>query len=557
MGNSPSIPLPGMGNDVTGSQINPTDLLRQIYMQRQPMPMTQGTISAGPAMPQPQTALHQMPVPQGGGVPQGEFQTKGAHQRASMQSLATTLQATVAQANNALQQHEQKILTQKTDAYTHAVQGIAEAEEMLKSDPTSMEALQMKQRNTDFLNAFLDPTTPEGKKNIKLLEKAYAVQNEEKTPEQIAAQSSAKKVRQQADLAAMAERLKSGSAFPETAGPSPLSQIHGEMIKQGLMPKAATGTAILNNQTQSAKALTTDEQKQQQFSIQRERLGLDEKGNPLPLDKLPLTQRAKVESERATDQLKDAQAQLAKARAQVLTDPNSPQNQVAFLKARSYQGIASALLLRARVGLLNYDMRALGTGPDGKPLPGVQVFGGQPIGSQFASLADKVMSQQAQFLDIDSGLDSVDAASRALHAAGGSLNDPRIIKLLSDHHVRDTGNMAAFNNWIDSSAVGTLSPEQRDYLISVKQSRERVQGLRKLVGQGISNQQIDTLLKTIPGTDTADFDYAQRQLKQARGLVGNLRTAIPKLNLPGQGGSSSAPIPPDKLTNDLNEALKF
>src|SRR5215469_7100219 len=167
---TPPLPLPGMGNDPVGASVSPTELLQRIALGQQMHPMGTGTTSIGPAIPTPQTRLHPMPVPQSG-VAQGDFETKGAHQRASMQSLSQSLQATVAQANNMLQQHEQRVLTQKTDAYTHAVQGIQQADEILKSDPTNAEAMQMKARNQQFLQGFLDPTTPEGKKNIKLLEK--------------------------------------------------------------------------------------------------------------------------------------------------------------------------------------------------------------------------------------------------------------------------------------------------------------------------------------------------------------------------------------------------
>lgn len=561
MGNSPTLPIPGMTNDPAGSTINPTDLLRQIYMQRQPMPMAQGTISTGPAMPQPQTALHPMPVPQGGGVPQGEFQTKGAHQRASMQSLATTLQATVAKANNALQQHEQKVLTQKTDAYTHAVQGIAEAEEMLKSDPTSMEALQMKQRNTDFLNAFLDPTTPEGRKNIKLLEKAYAVQNEEKTPEQIAAQSSAKKVRQQADLTAMAERLKSGSAFPETAGISPLSQIHGEMVKQGIMPKAATGTAILNNQTQSAKALTADEQKQQDFAIKRERLGLDEKGNPLPLDKLPLTQRAKVESERTMDDYRKAQSEYARAHAAAVADPRSLQNQLALIRAGAMQKFAAASMLRSQVQLLNYRMNSTATGEDGNPIPGATVINGQIVGPRFAAAATKAIQTQAQFIDADGAIDNLSAAAKNLNDSGQKFNDPRLVKLLNDPHFKND-DTPWFENQMSSGIGSTLTSQQRDYLIAQKQARENIMAIRRVIGTGVSVKAMDAITSTLPGVTTPDYDYAQRQIQAVKGQLLRLQQGVPKINIPQRtnqpGTAGSAPIaPPDKLTSDLNEALKF
>lgn len=560
------LPLPGMGNDVSGNQINPQDLLRRIYMQQQPAAQTQGQTAIGPAMPQPQTARHQMPLQPGGQIA-GEYATKGGHQRASMQALGTTLQNTVAQANNALQQHEQKVLSQKTDAYSHAVQGIAQAQEMLKSDPTNMEAVQMKARNEDFLKAFLDPTTPEGKKNIKMLVKAYGVQDGEKTPEQIAAQGSAKKVQQQAKLVADAEKLQSGTAFPQTAQMSPMSQIQAQMVKAGLTPKAATGTAILNNQTTAAKTLETSQDKQTALdakeAMQQERLGLDDKGNPKPIDQLPPAMQAKVQSERANDEFKAAQAQFQKAKAAALADPSSPQNQLAAIRASSMQKFAAASMLRAQVGLMRYNMDATSTGPDGQPIKGALEINGQTIGKGYASAATKAIQTQAQFIDADGAIDNLAAAAQSLQQSGQRFNDPRLVKLMNDPHFK-----AGDSAWLDSQLSGTigasLTSQQRDYLIAQKQARENIMAIRKVIGTGVSVKAMDAITSTLPGATTPDFDYASRQIQAVKGQLNRLQQGVPKLNIPtrpNQPGTPSNPssqnASPDKLTNDLNEALKF
>lgn len=553
-------PLPGMGNDVQGNQVNPMDLLRRIYMQQQPGPATQGQASIGPATPQPRTAHTPMPVQQGGGVTQGEFQTKGAHQRASMQSLATTLQNTVAQANNALVQHEQKVLSQKTDAYSHAVQGMAQADEMLKTDPTNIEAVQMKQRNGDFLKAFLDPTTPEGKKNIKMLTKAYGVQEGEKTPEQIAAQGSTKKVQEQAKLVSQAEGLRTGSAFPQTAGISPMSQVQAQMIKEGLQPKAATGTAILNNQEKAAQTMATQEQKQAELKLKQERLGLDPQGNPIPLENLPVATQAKIKSERATDELKQAQQQYAQARAQAIADPKSPQNQHALMLAGAMQKIATASMLRAQVGLLNYRMNATSSGEDGKTIPGAMEVNGQPIGKAYASQVGKTIATQAQFVELGGQVDQVDYRAKALADAGFALNDPRLVQLMSDKRFK-AGDSTTFHNLLNSNVAATLPSEARDYLIAQKQLIESAGVLRSMVKGSVAQKQIDNAIATFPGAQTPNYEYAHNQLESTRGVLNRLEAGVPKVNIPSrtnQPGTSGGQVtPPDKLTNDLNKALTF
>jgi hypothetical protein len=564
MGATPVIPIPGMGNDPTGGQVNPADLLRRIYMQQQPATQTQGSVTSGPAMPQPQTPHHAMPL--GPQQAAGEYATKGAHQRASMQSLGQTLQNTVAQANNALQQHEQKVLSQKTDAYSHAVQGIEQADEMLKADPTNAEAAQMKARNQDFLKAFLDPTTPEGKKNIKMLTKAYGVQDGEKTPEQVAAEGSTKKVQAQAKLVAQAQKMQDGSAFPQTAQISPITQLHAEMVRQGVQPKAATGGQVLAAQTGAAKQLDQSQDKQQQLQVkqdmQKERLGLDDQGQPKPLDQLPPAQRARIESERAGDALKSVQSQLVQAKQAVMTDPKSIPNQLALMRIGALQKFASASMLRAQVGLMRYNMDATGTGPDGKPIPGATEINGQTVGPKFASAATKAIQTQAQFIDADGAIDNLDAAAKALQQSGSRFNDPRLTKLLSDPHFK-AGDSVWIDKQLNSTVGASLTSQQRDYIIAQKQAVENIQAIRRILGTGVSVKAMDAITSTLPGAQTPDYDYAARQIQAVKGQLGRLQQGVPKVNIPSRAnqpgaGSDRVPQPtPDKLTNDLNEALKF
>lgn len=534
------------------AQADPLAQLQSIYALHQPVPYTTGTISTGPALPQPSLRPAQ-PVPQGAGVAQGSFASRAAHTRASLQQLGTTLQSFVAQASNALAQHENKIISQKTDAYTHAIQGISQAQEMLKSDPNNAEAQQMLQRNQDFLKGFLDPTTPDGKKNIKILEKAYpATQNpEEDSEEQKAAQGSLKKVIAQQQMAAASERLQSGQGFPVTAGMSPLTQINAQMVKAGVTPKAATGGQIINAQTQASKAEQTAATAADEHTIQRERLGLDQNDKPIPLDQLPAQQQAKVAVERSKDQLQQAQTVYTQARQAALSNPNSVPNQLSLMRAQAQLKFANAAALRGQAMMLNYYMNAYGTGAQGETLPGTISINGQTVGMRAANAAIKAIQTQAQFIDADGAVDNLDSAIKTMFSAKQSLNDPRLVKLMTDPHFRENDNQEAFDKWISSDVAATLSPEQRQYIIAQKQARENIMAIRRVIGTGVSVAAMDAITQTLPSAVTPDYDYAQRQIQAVKGQLGRLQQGVPQVNIPGrtnQPGAAPSQPPAGGLT---------
>src|SRR5277367_2932329 len=118
------IPLPGVNtNDPTGNVSNPLAAL-QAVLAHQAQPQTAGTTSSGIQMGQPTPFGNgQRPVPTIGPA-QGEFKTKGAHQRASMGALVQSVQGVAAQAANQLEQHQNKILGQKFQTLVGSQKGI-------------------------------------------------------------------------------------------------------------------------------------------------------------------------------------------------------------------------------------------------------------------------------------------------------------------------------------------------------------------------------------------------------------------------------------------------
>lgn len=539
---------PSLGNT---PQIDPRQLLQMLAQGRGQQ--GQGTSSVGTSIPMP-TPIGNGPRPVGQtGPAQGEFATKGGHQRASMASLTQSVQSISNQAHNALEQHQNKQLGMKFQTLVGSQKGIQAADEMqknaqtmLQQDPNSAEgkqmletAQQMKQHNTTILNQLLDPTTPEGKKNIKLFNKGFGFDdNNADTPERAAAIEAMKKTNPQMSQGAAGMM----SQFPTGVGMSPQTQVQAEMVKAGVTPKAATGGQVLASQTQAAKAGVTDEQKKAKQDFDYQRLGLDPQTHkPIPLDQLPETQRAKVEGERASEQVKYAQAQLAQAKQAALSDPQSPQNQLALMRARAMSSFAQSSAIRAQVSQLNYLMNAKGVGADGQPLPGSQSIGGSPVGTRLAGQAIKTLQAQAAFTDVDGALDNLDAAAKTLSSSGQKINDPRLVKAMTDPHFK-SGDMDSFHNWISSEVAGTLSPEQRDYLIAQRQAKENITAIRKYTGGGVAQKQVDAMYGTLPGATTPDYDTVSRQIRAVKGQIGRLHTAIPSMNVASPETPNQKPI---------------
>ena len=548
MGSS-AIPLPGVNtNDPIGNQATPLQSLQQI-LARQAQPMAPGTISTGTQIGQP-SPIGNGPVPMkpGGGVAQGDFQTKGAHQRASMQGLAASVQNIAAQAKNKYDQQQNKQLGQKFQSLVGSQKGIQAAQEMqqnaqkvLAQDPNNADAKamleqaqQMQQHNTTILNQMLDPTTPEGKKNIKLFSKGFGFDDKNAdTPERAAAIAAMQK--QQPGLNQGAAGLM--SQMPQGIGMSPQTQVNAEMVKAGVTPKAATGGQVLSADTKLATTQATIDAKK---TAQEERLGLNPDGSPKPLNELPLKVQAQVNEERTKDQLQTAQSQLAKAKAAALADPNSVQNQIALKRAQGYAGIAQAMMLRAHVGLLNYKMNAYGEGEGGDKLPGSIEINGQTIGKGMAGAAVKAIQTQAQFIDATGAVDNLDAAVQEMKVAGQPLNDPKLVKLINDPRMK-AGDNEWLHNQLNSEIGSTLTSQQRDYLIAQRQARENIMAIRKVIGTGVSVKAMDAITSTLPGAQTPDYDYASKQIQAVKGQLQRLQQGVPQVNVPSRPNQPGAP----------------
>jgi hypothetical protein len=105
-----------------------------------------------------------------------------------------------------------------------------------------------------------------------------------------------------------------------------------------------------------------------------------------------------------------------------------------------------------------------------------------------------------------------------------------------------------------SAAAGQLTPEEQDFVISVKNAREQIQGLRALTGSGqTSDMRIKAILQTLPNASTPNSTYARKQMETAMKDLERVTQGIPKVgntkvgnaNLPG--ATSNTPPPSNMI----------
>jgi hypothetical protein len=104
----------------------------------------------------------------------------------------------------------------------------------------------------------------------------------------------------------------------------------------------------------------------------------------------------------------------------------------------------------------------------------------------------------------------------------------------------------AIHNWLQGEGVKAgLTPQERDYVISIASAHENVQALRKSAGGTATDSAVAKLDSMIPGQSTPDLDYLKRQTGQIRATAERLgkgaTTATGGLTVRGQQGNSMTP----------------
>lgn len=255
---------------------------------------------------------------------------------------------------------------------------------------------------------------------------------------------------------------------------------------------------------------------------------------------------AQVESTKAQKELREAQTAYNNAK----NDPNSPLFKQTSQRLAIAQQNANAAGTRAQAYWGNYLQHSQNLGFDGQVLPGAPLItddSGQQtaVGSTNAAQAVKGQSNAARFNDVGGSLDSLDSALQDLHKTGGHLNSPAVLQALQD-------NQTPVAQWIQSQAAKTLTPQEREAVVKVKNAREQIMALRASVGGGVSDAQVNRLVSQVPDGTSPDYDFSKRQIETLKQSIARLTpgvaTANKGLTVHGQGKPNNM-VPPSQGGN--------
>ena len=150
----------------------------------------------------------------------------------------------------------------------------------------------------------------------------------------------------------------------------------------------------------------------------------------------------------------------------------------------------------------------------------------------------QIMSKQAQFADIYSGLGSMRAAINGI-AKEPPLDAATIGQLTMASRATDpTVFKTAMDTILGSQ---TLSGPQQDFVVALGQLQERVMSLRNLAGMGNASDSLRAAITaTLPSVKSGNIAMMRKQLDAVTNLVDNLHTGIPNVNIP-KTGTTTAP----------------
>jgi hypothetical protein len=99
---------------------------------------------------------------------------------------------------------------------------------------------------------------------------------------------------------------------------------------------------------------------------------------------------------------------------------------------------------------------------------------------------------------------------------------------------------SAMHEFFTSDVAATLSEPQIEYVTTLKNMQESALALRSVAGLGQGSDKLrDAITQLLPGAGTPSKAYAIRQMKIFRSEVNALRTTVPTIGEPGQGGGQT------------------
>lgn len=164
----------------------------------------------------------------------------------------------------------------------------------------------------------------------------------------------------------------------------------------------------------------------------------------------------------------------------------------------------------------------------------------------------QIMSKQAQFKDIYSGIGNMRAAINGISQE--PLGASTIAKLTMASRETDP---TVYHQAVDT-ILGTeqLSDPQKDFIIAMRQLEERALSLRNLAGMGNGSDQVRAAIRaTLPSAKSGDVSMMRKQLDAVTNLVDNLHTGVPNINVNGVAKTSTTV--PNTSTPAQGELYQF
>lgn len=123
--------------------------------------------------------------------------------------------------------------------------------------------------------------------------------------------------------------------------------------------------------------------------------------------------------------------------------------------------------------------------------------------------------------------------------------------------LRSSDPQSAFHEFMDSNYAATLSDPQVEYVTALVNMQESALALRSIAGMGQGSDKMrDAITKMLPGAGTPSKAYALRQLQLFKAEVNALRTTVPGIGEPGQGGGGTQSTSGGKIIKVSPEDMK-
>lgn len=163
------------------------------------------------------------------------------------------------------------------------------------------------------------------------------------------------------------------------------------------------------------------------------------------------------------------------------------------------------------------------------------------MGAAPAGAGQQLMSKEAQFKDIYSG---IGAMRSAINGISQEPLDANTIRVLTQATRETDPNIV---HQIFDTVLGSqeLTPAQQDFVVALQQLNERVLSVRNLAGMGNASDSLRAAIRaTLPSAKSGDVSLMRKQLDSVTNFVDNLHTGIPNVKTSAAPNAVAPTAPP-------------